>query len=132
MSDFKAYKEQSRSQNWGTNREGLTENQIKLGCMLRIADATEAIATEHNRLIEENKQLKESRKYYLDQCNELYKTRTALKGQVTKLKNKLDKEGAISFACYLLDHYENYFPGGEEEIQLITHKFIETAKEKHS
>lgn len=84
------YKEESRKR-WGDSKGGVPSiEQIKLGCMLRIADATEAIATEHNRLIAENTQITGHYKYSQLDNNRLRKSNAALKGQVTKLKNKLN------------------------------------------
>lgn len=48
---FIGYKEGSRT-NWGTEQSGaLTLDQIKAGAILRIADATEAMAKQHTSLL---------------------------------------------------------------------------------
>ena len=44
---------------------------------------------------------------------------------VSKHSEEVRKDAFLDFACYLLDNHENYFPGGEEEIQRICSKIIE-------
>lgn len=73
--------------NW-LNESNSNEN-IQLGCMLRIADATEAMAKRHTELIDERDRYKR----WYEQSNRerlLFERRVAaLKGQITKLRNRL-------------------------------------------
>lgn len=91
MSDKKqTHRELSRS-NWipSIGTESSTES-IQLGCLLRIADATEAMSKNHTQLIIENKYLKNSRKHYLDLAHNRSRSLSAYKGHNTRLKKQLD------------------------------------------
>lgn len=92
---FRSYKEASKT-DWGTTDEtkdipekiGLSLEQIKLGCLLRIADATELMSTNYLRM---QSNLDWYKDYYIKQTAEIEKLRRSLasyKGQITKLKNK--------------------------------------------
>ena len=87
----RSYKDESRDRNWGTTEPGttLTLDQIKLGCMLRIADATEAMAKNHVQLQNERDYLNRALGVAIKENSEKNKTIASLKGQITKLKNKL-------------------------------------------
>ncbi|RKT01073.1 hypothetical protein [Chryseobacterium defluvii] len=91
MKTFKNYKEESRK-NWGSELdEGQTLNsdQIKVGALLRIADASELMALNHLQLQIELDQMKNSREYYKNLYESSQKTISSFKGQITKLKNRL-------------------------------------------
>lgn len=65
MTTIKSYKSISKT-DWGSQiKEGQhpTQEQITLGAILRIADATEAMAIRHTDLIDENERLKERVNY---------------------------------------------------------------------
>jgi porphobilinogen deaminase len=66
-----------------------THEQINLGCMQRIADATELMAKDRSDLVKENKWLASSRKHFRDDCEFLRRQVAAQKGLVTKLKKQL-------------------------------------------
>lgn len=82
--------------NWGTQQQGsddsLTIEQIQLGAVLRIADATEAMAKNHNEMIAEINWLKASRQNYIDLYRTEAKANRYLRAQITKLRNKLKKQ----------------------------------------
>jgi hypothetical protein len=88
MSNFRSYREESRT-NWGTHLQGgLSIEQINCGSFLRIADAMEKMAVNHIKLQEEYEYMKRQRDDYRSGY-ELWKKRAAaLKGQIIKLKNK--------------------------------------------
>lgn len=93
MGTFKSYKEQSRI-DWGNNYrddEKPNRDDLKFGALLRIADATEAMAKRHTELIDENVRLREALKslefHYTHEKN----SNRTLRGQITKLRKKLNK-----------------------------------------
>lgn len=73
--------------NW-TSDDNATD-YIKLGCLLRIADATEAMARRHTELIDERDKAKRQAECWRRDAEHLGLSNRALKGQITKLKNKL-------------------------------------------
>ena len=85
---FKEYKDESRI-GWGSTieKEGFVGvDRIQIGCLQRIADATELMAKRHQDLVDE-------RDYYKRRYDETTKTNrslrlriAALKGVITKLK----------------------------------------------
>lgn len=85
-----SYREESRK-NWGkdTSRGGLTDADVKLGALLRIADATEAMAKRHKELIDERDRFERLYKAELSRRCAWQRSAAALKGQVTKLKKRL-------------------------------------------
>lgn len=53
---FKKFKEASRNDSWGvtlSDNDNLTIDQIQLGAILRIADASEAMAKNNNNLLDD-------------------------------------------------------------------------------
>lgn len=76
---------------WGkdSSHGNLTLEQINTGALLRIADATEAMAKRHVELIEERDRFE--RYYRQEQSRRIAWERSAaaLKGQITKLKKRL-------------------------------------------
>lgn len=88
-----SHRENSRI-NWGkTMPDGADSNPdrdaIELGCLLRIADATEAMAKNHVKLIDERDYLSRRNNEQHDTIARLERQRAALRGQVTRLKKKL-------------------------------------------
>lgn len=79
-------REKSR-RNW-TN-DANTDGNIQLGCMLRIADATEKMAQRHTDLIEERDRLSRYYRARGEQIARLERQLSAHKGQITKLKRQL-------------------------------------------
>ena len=87
MSEFKPYRDESRK-DWGTKQDGkLTLEQINTGALLRIADATEAMAKEYNRLIGENEYLQKRHRNQLAELERLRNQNRGLRGAITRLKN---------------------------------------------
>lgn len=86
---FKSYRKESRI-DWGVNTDNpLTVEQINCGSMLRIADATEAMAKNYVALQDEAARYK---RWYEDERREsasLRRRNITLRGQITKLRNKL-------------------------------------------
>ena len=63
-----------------------TTEQLVLGCLQRIADATELMAKRYQDLISEREQAQRSRDYYQQRCYLVERSRNALRGQITKMK----------------------------------------------
>jgi len=84
----KNYRDESKK-NWAKNYnadEAPSHGDLQLGAILRIADATEAIAKNYNQLLSENEYLKKRKKYLEEQNEKLHRSISAYKGQITKLK----------------------------------------------
>lgn len=82
----RSYRAESRS-DWGTNDGGgLDRGQIELGCMLRIADATEVMSRSFTQLLADIKYLRERNVTLTDDNEHLKRRIGALKGQITRLK----------------------------------------------
>lgn len=79
-------REKSR-RNW-TNDSSTNEN-IQLGCMLRIADATEKMALRYTELISERDWLAGAYRRRNDDFSRLERSLAAHKGQITRLKKQL-------------------------------------------
>lgn len=86
---FKSYKEESKK-NWGiTQIEDLSTEQIQLGAILRIADATEAMAKNHVQLITQRDMYE--RWYNNEKTSHSTTKRTliATKGHLTRAQNQI-------------------------------------------
>ena len=70
------------------SRDNPTVDDLQLGCMQRIADATELMAKNHGKLIRDLELSERSKKYWMEDCDCLIKKNRALRGVITKLKNK--------------------------------------------
>lgn len=81
-------REKSRH-NW-TNDDNRNEN-IQLGCMLRIADATEKMAQDRTKLIAERDNAERHTKYWRQVAERIELSNRSLKGQITKLKKQIAK-----------------------------------------
>lgn len=88
---FTDYRIETR-QNWGTHDgKGLNRDQLNTGCMLRIADAVEKMAINHQQLINDRDNYK---RWYEDEKQEnkiLHKRISSMKGVITKLKKQITK-----------------------------------------
>ena len=87
---LKSYKEQSRI-NWGRHMdsdESMSIDEVNCGALLRIADASEAMAKNHVKLQGDYDFMKESRDYWEAEAHKLRRQIRALKGVITKLKIK--------------------------------------------
>jgi hypothetical protein len=88
---FHSHKEESRI-NWGFTAEKErkpTIEQIKLGAILRIADATEAMALNYFQLQKDLDYYKRKSKERGDEIDYQRKSIAALKGHLTKLRKKI-------------------------------------------
>lgn len=82
----KSYREESRN-NWGTKQTAtLNHEQIQTGCLLRIADATEVIAKEHQRLIESAKYQKTKADRLQRELDTARRSNAALRGHIKRMK----------------------------------------------
>lgn len=83
-----AYKEESRK-NWylAGDAKPSTEH-LQLGCLQRIADATELMAKRYQDLLDERDSAQRSRDYWESEHARLLRRLNAAKGQITKLKRK--------------------------------------------
>lgn len=80
------YKDESKK-NWiATGIEKPTIEQLQLGCMQRMADATEAMAKSHTDLIRENQYLKQQKLELYKEVESLKRSVAAYKGKYTRLK----------------------------------------------
>lgn len=71
------------------NSDKNTFEVIQLGCLQRIADATEVMAKRFNDLIAENESLKRTNEYLRGSLTASQNEVRGKKGQITKLKNQL-------------------------------------------
>lgn len=83
-----SYREQSRRDYGRGDYQALTDDQCKVGALLRIADATEVMAKEYNRLLHDLT-------WYKARCEDQSKTikhllgsRAAYKAHLTRMKKK--------------------------------------------
>lgn len=92
----RSYREESRKNYGRTNLAdgvGMDDSGLRLGAILRIADATEKMAQRHTELIAERDRFYH---YWLEaqeSSARQSKRISALKGQITKLKKKDQKNG---------------------------------------
>lgn len=85
---FKSYREESRT-DWGyTQVGGLNNEQIKLGAILRIADAAEKMAQNYARM--ENDLAMYKRWYEQEKADNqrMARSNAALRGHIKRLKTK--------------------------------------------
>jgi 4-hydroxy-3-methylbut-2-enyl diphosphate reductase IspH len=84
----KSFKDESRI-NWVSDHTGnLTQTEIELGCMMRIADALETIAKNHDQMENEICYLKERKKVLEAHNTQLCRSNAALRGYLGRLKKK--------------------------------------------
>ena len=93
--DFKSYRDHSRT-NWGLDGGAIpTNEQLNTGALLRIADATELMAKRHQELINQRDQFERSTNYWRDRAGSLEKSNRSLRGQITKLRNRIQRLDGI-------------------------------------
>jgi hypothetical protein len=73
----------------------ITDAQIQLGCLQRIADATELMAKHHQELISAKERAESSAKYWREASDRRDRQLIAARGQITKLKNRLVAKEAV-------------------------------------
>lgn len=91
MGKFIDHRENSRVQ-WGRTCNGENNpdrEDIRTGCLLRIADATEAMAKEHNRLLRDNEYLSRRHRELLAENQRMARRIASLRGVITRSKNIL-------------------------------------------
>ena len=84
------FRESSRN-DW-TRPGGATPEDAKLGCLQRIADATELMANDHARLIRDLDYAERSRKSWMEDCGRLSRKNKTLRGVITKLKKQIPQK----------------------------------------
>jgi len=72
-----------------TTEAPANNDMIKLGALLRIADATELMAKRYSELIAQRDQYQRSMDYWREQYDAIERRNRSLRGQVTKMRNKL-------------------------------------------
>lgn len=75
--------------NWVPTGERASSKQLTLGCLQRIASATELMCKDREKLERDYKYMRDSRDMYLAETERLQRKLTATKGVVTRLKNKI-------------------------------------------
>ena len=90
MSDTRSYRKESRA-DWGTSSLTLTLEQLQTGAILRIADATEAMAKNHVQLQAEVDRLNRWYDHSRKRSAKLERSNVALRGHITRLKKKLNR-----------------------------------------
>lgn len=86
---FKSYKKTSRDADWGTNipeTQTMAREDIKFGCLLRIADSLEAMSNNYTGLLNRVKQQGEYIKTLESQAEHNDRRIASLKGVITKMK----------------------------------------------
>lgn len=94
MSEFKNFKSESRL-NWGKelhNGGTISNEEITLGAILRIADATEAMAKDRVALERDLKYYKDRFREQQATIDQLTKSRNSYKGKFNNLKKKLEEK----------------------------------------
>lgn len=85
---FKPYRDESRA-NYGSDQVGnLSLEQLQTGALLRIADASESMAREYNRLLASEKFERGRANRLAGEVQYLERRVAALKGAITKMKAK--------------------------------------------
>lgn len=90
MADFKNYRDATKA-NWGTSDDKLTLEQVNTGCLLRIADAIEKMASNYQRMENELAMYKRRHNEEKEYKERHWRTIRAMKGVITKLKNSSAK-----------------------------------------
>ena len=80
---------------WGREVEGESNpnrEDIQLGCLLRIADATEAMAKRHTELISQRDYFERLARDRADTIETLRRQRAALRGSITRMKRSREAD----------------------------------------
>jgi len=88
-----SYREESRL-NYGlfTERDNICDDQLKIGALLRIADATEVMAENHQSLIDSRDKYKSLHEKERETTARMAHRISGLQGHITRLKNKRSKK----------------------------------------
>lgn len=99
MAKVRSWKKESRT-DWGTlleDNESLPDEKLKLGAILRIADATELMASEQIKMKNDLEWYKKRYTESLEEIHGLRRSNAALKGHITRLKKICEiKQKAIA------------------------------------
>ncbi|MEM9167019.1 MAG: hypothetical protein AAGB48_08330 [Planctomycetota bacterium] len=68
--------------------------QLTLGCLQRIADATESMAKSHDEMEEKLRLARNSRDYWRKRAERAERSNQALRGVVTRVRRNADKANA--------------------------------------
>ena len=82
---FNSYAGESRK-NWGCTDRQTTNDELKLGCLLRIADAAELAAKNHAALVAEHDRLVRWREDDQKCIARLVRSNNALRGVIKRMK----------------------------------------------
>lgn len=85
---FKSYREESKK-GWGTDQKtALSDDQLEIGCLLRIADSLEKMEAPFKRLLDDNEYLGRRVKEQNAEIDELKRSNAALRGAITRMKKR--------------------------------------------
>lgn len=89
--EFKTYRDASRT-NWGRDKAEVTDEHIKLGAVLRIADAVELMAKRYQQLVDDRDMYE--RWYQSERATvlKLGRSNAALRGHIARLKKSKQAE----------------------------------------
>lgn len=82
---FNSYTDESRK-NWGCDNRQPSTDELKLGCLLRIADAAELAAKNHAALVAERDRMALGREYDRKTIDRLVRSNNALRGVIKRIK----------------------------------------------
>lgn len=90
---FKDYRVQTREIQWGTTQDTtLTTEQINIGCLLRIADATEKMAQRYDELINSRDYFKREVDRLRRENDRLGRSNASLRGHLKRAKKIKDSQ----------------------------------------
>jgi hypothetical protein len=84
---WKSYRENSR-ENWGKEVCQHTRDDLKFGCLLRIADALDKMATPYMSLLREREQYERWNREKAEEIDHLHRVIRSLRGTITRMKKK--------------------------------------------
>lgn len=85
---FKNFRDESRVNYGLTSDRNLTQKDLQLGCLLRIADASEVMAKNHNRLIDEARHQTNRADRLQRELDTERRRSAALRGHIKRMKAK--------------------------------------------
>lgn len=92
----KFYRAESRYDWYAYQVSELSDDQLKVGAILRIADAVEKMAIRHTQLIDDNTRYKADIQDWVLINRRKDRQIASLRGQVTKLKRQLEEAKGVS------------------------------------
>lgn len=84
------YDKESRKGWYDPSRDKPSREQLQLGCLQRIADATETMCKDREKLERDYQYMRDSRDRYRSQCERLERSNAALRGVITKMKRRAE------------------------------------------